>query len=245
MSKHTAIKTVLYTAGILLLLNVGLLFFVSNFNAGFIFLTVVAVALILYGCFFERLTKGVHVAIIAVSALPLGLMLFLALYGATPTAQYDEDVAIVLGAGIRGEQVTRLLAHRLDTAIEYHRKNPDAIIIVCGGQGPGEDIPEALAMERYLIAQGIPQDIIIKEDLSTSTYENLTFAQAILDEHFEGDYSSVVITSVFHLYRASALAREMGLDSARLGAPIDWYTVPVNYVREVAAVAKAWATSVL
>ena len=80
--------------------------------------------------------------------------------------QYDEDAIIVLGAGIRGEQVTRILANRLNTAIEYHKKNPSAKIIVTGDQGQGrrEFIPESLAMKRYLIAIGIPEEIIFEEN---------------------------------------------------------------------------------
>ncbi|NCU26351.1 YdcF family protein [Candidatus Nomurabacteria bacterium] len=61
------------------------------------------------------------------------------------------------------------LAKRLEAAIRYHTNNPDAMIVVCGGKGDQEDITEALAMERYLLSEGIPGDIIIREEKSTST----------------------------------------------------------------------------
>ena len=53
--------------------------------------------------------------------------------------------------------------HRLGKAVDANR-NYKAIIIVSGGQGPQEDITEALAMERYLKNKGIPQERIIKKN---------------------------------------------------------------------------------
>ena len=40
-------------------------------------------------------------------------------YGIIDDVTFNEDAAIVLGAGIKGEQVTRLLSYRLDKAAEY------------------------------------------------------------------------------------------------------------------------------
>lgn len=58
---------------------------------------------------------------------------------------------IVLGAGIRGEQVTLPLKMRLDKCNAYNKKNPEAFIVVTGGRGFQETITEAAAMEQYLI----------------------------------------------------------------------------------------------
>lgn len=86
---------------------------------------------------------------------------------------------IVLGAGLRGERVTDLLARRLDAAYDYHLENPNAVIVVTGGQGPGEDIPEARAMKAYLVEKGVPEKQILEEASSTSTEENFCFAREI------------------------------------------------------------------
>lgn len=83
------------------------------------------------------------------------------------------DYIIVLGAGIIGEQVTPLLASRIDQGIEILKKNPKALLIMSGGQGKGEDIPEGEAMARYAINKGIDESKIIIEDKSTNTKENL------------------------------------------------------------------------
>lgn len=43
------------------------------------------------------------------------------------------EYIIVLGAGIKGEQVTPLLASRIDKGIEILKKNPKALLIMSGG----------------------------------------------------------------------------------------------------------------
>lgn len=77
---------------------------------------------------------------------------------------------MVLGAGIFSEEVTTLLAARLDKALSvYHSQRTKPIIIVSGGQGPDEPISEALAMKRYLIAHNVPENHIFMENQSTNT----------------------------------------------------------------------------
>lgn len=60
---------------------------------------------------------------------------------------------MVLGCGIAGEKVTPLLAARVDRGIALLRCNPKAVLIMSGGQGPGEKIPESEAMADYAIEQ--------------------------------------------------------------------------------------------
>ncbi len=44
-----------------------------------------------------------------------------------------------------------------------------------GGQGPGEEIPEAAAMAKYGEEKGISKQDIIVEDKSKTTRQNLAF----------------------------------------------------------------------
>ena len=148
---------------------------------------------------------------------------------------------IVLGCGLRGERVSVGLAKRLNKAYEYHEKNPDAMIIVSGGQGPQEDISEALAMKRYLAEKGVPEDKIIMEDKSTSTITNFRNSRAIMEENGMGLSSVVFVTNAYHVYRASSYAEDEGfIDIAHLGTDIIWYTISRNYMREMMAVVKMW-----
>lgn len=174
----------------------------------------------------------------------LSIMLFIAIFGKIDNVTYKEDAAIVLGAGIKGENVTLTLSHRLDKAVEYIGKNPSAIIVVSGGQGFQEDISESLAMERYLVDNGVPNDKIIKEQKSTSTYENCLFSKELLDKYFDKPYKTVIITNDFHIYRAIQISKAVGLESTHYHAKTEWYTVSLNYLRECVAVVKTWILGV-
>ena len=230
----------LIVIGILLLANLVFLIFILNYNSGFVILGLASVLLIIYAIFINSLSINTHILIGIICSIALVFTIFLAIYGNLNNATYDEDVVIVLGAGIRGERVTVNLARRLDATVEYHKKNSNAIIVVCGSQGPQEHITEALAMERYLITKGTPQEKIVKEERSHSTFENLSFASKILKERFPNEFSGVLITNDFHIYRSIKLARIAGISLNHIGAKTDWYTIPLNYLREMVAVCGIW-----
>ena len=65
--------------------------------------------------------------------------------------RHTEKIIIVLGAGLKGDTPSLALERRLEKAAEYMNKNGNAIAIVSGGQGKGETISEAQAMENYLL----------------------------------------------------------------------------------------------
>ena len=218
---------------------------IANFHFGIIALGLFSIAILVYGIFWHELNRIKWfrmVSIVAVSILIL-FSVFLAVYGNKNNAQYDEDIVIILGAGVRGEQAGPTLVQRLDKAVEYYNKNPKALLIVSGGKGSQEDITEALAMERYLIAKKIPPERIIKEEKSTTTYENFLFSNKLLKQEFPQGCSIVFITSDFHVYRANRIAQSMGIAVRHIGARTAWYNVPVNYMREMFAIIKFWLFS--
>ena len=233
---------VLLVSGILGIASTIINSFAGNFNSGLLLLLGISLLLLLYGLFFEKLVriKWLTFVFFCLCLYFLIMAVFIAGSGRNDNADYREDAVIVLGAGIRGEEVGRLLSYRLDKAAEYSVLNPGALIVVAGGQGPQEDIPEALAMERYLIDKGVPKERIIREDESVSTHENLTFSKYILDGLIEKPYSVVVITNDFHIYRAMKIAERTGLDARHIYAKITWYSTPVIYLRESVAIMKYW-----
>ena len=238
-----AVKTAAIVCGALLLGNGLLMSVIANFNIGLVPVYGLGAVLTLYGVFFDKIKKRVILDVI----LGLGLSVLLifgisiAVMGNNDTADYEEETVIVLGCGIRGERVSVGLAKRLDKAYEYHTKNPEAVIIVSGGQGPQEDIPEALAMKRYLVGKGVPEDKIIMEDKSTSTITNFRNSYAIMQERGMSVSRVVFVTNAYHVYRSSYYAKDAGfLEVSHLGTDIIWYTVPMNYMREMLAIVKMW-----
>ncbi|MCL2387001.1 MAG: YdcF family protein [Defluviitaleaceae bacterium] len=233
-------KYILLAIGILSLMNAHMVLRVSNFSIGFALQIGISLAVIAYALLYKRIYQKFHIMMGLACLLPALLVVFLFVYGKSSNVDYTEDVVIVLGAAVVGETVTRPLARRLDAALHYWQNNPDAYIIVCGGLGNRAVITEAEAMARYLARRGVPRERILLEEYSTSTYENLAFAKEILDEHFPDGFSAVLVTNDFHIYRGVRTARRIGIDVNRLGAYTDWYSWPVNYLREMLAVAHMW-----
>lgn len=243
-----SIRIILIIVGLVLVINIGILSFTANFNAGIIITFAFGLFLLAYGLFYKHIKsftskgflKWFRYAVWLGIAFMLSVIAYIAIYGQIDTVDYEEDAIIVLGAGIRGETVTLPLMYRLDKCVEYIKNNPDAVIVVTGGQGPQEDITEALAMERYLLWKGVPKEKIIKEEKATSTYENFIYSKELLDGYFDRPYKAAFITNDFHVYRASGIARNAGLDCSHMHAKLQWYIIPMTYMREFLAVLKFW-----
>lgn len=219
----------------------------SNFNLGVLLVALLGIGILCAGIFHKRLSRlfsrgffRICKNLIAIGiCLEMGLVAFIAVYGIYDNVDYTEDAVVVLGAGIHGDKVSMPLKLRLDKAVDYHQKNPDSVIVVTGGQGLQETVTEAYAMEKYLLQQGIVQEKIIKEEKATSTFENMKFSKEILDTYFESDYSVVVITNNFHVFRGTAIAKKAGFENVtHTHAGMHWYNLMPCYLRESLAVAK-------
>lgn len=145
------------------------------------------------------------------------------------------DYVIVLGAQVKGTRVSRSLRQRLDAACAYLLEQEETLVIVSGGQGPGEDISEAEAMAAYLEAEGISERRILKEDRSVNTEQNLRFSQALITKE---DASVALVSSDFHIFRAVHIARAKGMKATGVPARSDLGMYPHNMVREAFALVK-------
>ncbi len=207
----TIFKIIIASIGGIITLNGVALFFVSNVNLGNFLSVGLGAVIILVALFFNKLAKWLKFFLISGIGVVVVLSSFLIINGKSDTVTYKEDAVIVLGAAVHGKTPSRTLKNRLNKAVEYHTKNPDAIIIVSGGQGAQEDISEAEAMKIYLIEHGVESDKIVKEAKSTSTTENFKFSKEILTEHFGNDYTTCFITNEYHISRATFCADNAGI----------------------------------
>ena len=149
------------------------------------------------------------------------------------------DFVVVLGSGLIGSRVPPLLASRLDRAKQVYeravRKGRSPRIVTSGGQGPGEDVPESHAMAAYLVERGVPDDRIIREDRSTTTWENLTFSRDLMIELRPG-YRCLIVTNNFHAFRAALTARKARVNGQVVGSPTAAYYWPTATIREFVAI---------
>lgn len=154
----------------------------------------------------------------------------------------DYDYLIVLGAGVQGDRISLTLKYRLDVAYEYLVDHPQTIAVLSGGQGPGENLTEAQAMENYLIEKGIPINRLIQEDQSTSTRENIAYSYRIFEERGQTEPDVLVVSSRFHLLRAIRIAKEAGHEVDGMGSRTLQYLIPNYYFREMFAVIVEYIT---
>jgi vancomycin permeability regulator SanA len=84
------------------------------------------------------------------------------LRAATKTPDLKATV-VVLGCRVYGERASLSLQERLEAAYEYLLEQEEAVCVLSGGQGDGEDISESECMYRYLIAKGIASERLYKE----------------------------------------------------------------------------------
>jgi uncharacterized SAM-binding protein YcdF (DUF218 family) len=149
------------------------------------------------------------------------------------------DFVVVLGSGLRGSRVTPLLASRLDRAQQVYeralRKGRSPQLVTSGGQGPGEGVPESHAMAAYLVEHGVPDDQILREDKSTTTWENLTFSRDLM-AGLRPEYRCLIVTNNFHAFRAALTARKAKVNGQVVGSPTAAYYWPTATIREFVAV---------
>ncbi|BBM17113.1 hypothetical protein G15_0754 [Enterococcus avium] len=157
--------------------------------------------------------------------------------------KYNQDFIIVLGAGlINGEKVTPLLAKRIDRAIQFYRKQSEETLsppqlLMSGGQGPDEKVPESQAMREYALEQGIPAEDILMEAQSTNTLENMRFSKEIMEREKPSGYHAIFTSNNYHIFRAGMYAEDVGLKIDGIGSKTARYYLPNAFLREFIAVA--------
>lgn len=148
----------------------------------------------------------------------------------------NPDAVIILGAGLKGSELSNTLKERLEKGRWFLEGHGDVPVVVSGGQGPGEHIAEAEAMGDYLIANGIQKDRIFYDKTSTTTYENIRNSTVILNEQGLQNKKIVIITSDYHIYRARKIGEEQGLNCIGLGSESPFFITANYMIREYFAV---------
>lgn len=166
--------------------------------------------------------------------------------GARDQVRGDPQVMIVLGCQVYPWGPSILLQDRLEEALDYWEDHPDILVVVSGGQGADEPSTEAQAMYDYLVAHGVAEESILKEERSHNTYENLRYSFDLLKEtgHQEKMGQVLVVSNGFHLTRARMLfdrTWEGTYSLSTLAAPSTHTLSRLKmYIREPLALAKSF-----
>ena len=101
-------------------------------------------------------------------------------------------------------------------------------------------MPEAEALQAYLICRGIPENRILPETKSASTFQNLLFSRRIMAEN-SLPLRCVYATTNYHVFRSGMWAVKAGLDAEGIGSRTKWWFWPNAFMREcVGLVENRW-----
>ncbi len=151
---------------------------------------------------------------------------------------FHQDYILILGCRFFPDgTLTPLLKGRADAALAFWKAQKEAtgkeaVFVPSGGQGPDESMPEAEAMRQYLLSQGVPDHLILPEDQSKNTYQNMAFSKKLIEERGAGS-SAAFSTTNYHVFRSGVWSRLAGLNAEGIGAGTKWWFWPNAFMREV------------
>lgn len=122
------------------------------------------------------------------------------------------DAAIVLGAAVWGDEPSPVFAGRLEEAVRLFDSGIVDQVIVTGGVGAARGLSEAEVGKLYLVSRGVPPEVILEENHSRRTFDNLKNAKEIMER--EGLKSCLVVSDPLHMHRAMGMARILGMEAA-------------------------------
>jgi len=127
------------------------------------------------------------------------------------------DVIVVFAGGV-GEsgKPGQGYEERVQYAVELYKKGYAPTLILSSGSVYA--LSETEVMEVLAVSMGVPKDVILLEDRASSTYENVKFTKEILDR--KGWGSILLVSSPYHMRRASLVFRKIGKEIKIIYAPI-------------------------
>ena len=120
------------------------------------------------------------------------------------------DVTLVFGASMQGSKPSPYLQGRLDVAAALYRTGKTKVIIVSGTRDGTYNEPDG--MKRALVAAGVPASRIVTDYAGDDTYSSCLHARDVY-----GVTSLIVVSQTYHVPRALAACRMLGIDAVGVG----------------------------
>lgn len=168
------------------------------------------------------------------------------------------DVGIVLGGYANGDTYAndRLVlapaANRIVDAIQLYKRGIVKKLLITGGDGRllGDSYPESYWAKNYLLDIGVKPEDILFEDQSRNTHENALFSKQLLDKQGLSNAKLLLFTSAFHIPRAQACFKKVGLNTRPFPAhfeagkltiePRTWLTPDADLIKNWEVFLKEW-----
>jgi uncharacterized SAM-binding protein YcdF (DUF218 family) len=181
-----------------------------------------------------KLVAGVLLVVMAYLSVT-----FLQVWRAAHNDQAQPAQAIVVfGTAQYNGRPSPVLKARLDHAVDLYNRRLAPVIVVTGGNQPGDRYTEAGASASYLASRGVPDHDVLREVSGQSSWQSLAASAAFLEDR---NISQVLLVSdPFHSLRIRAMASELGLEghaSPTHSSPITGLSEAQYMARETVAVA--------
>ena len=149
------------------------------------------------------------------------------------------DAIMIFGSGVTSKgQASLTLRARTRHAYELWKRGLAPKILCTGGIGAYPPA-ESVVQEQLLTGWGVPASAIIKEEKSTSTWENAKFGAPLLPAGAQ----VIAVSDPYHLWRCARDCREFGITAHPSSATAAWLQWPPQTrmffcVREAALVSR-------
>lgn len=121
-------------------------------------------------------------------------------------------VVLVLGAEVYADGVpSTFLRARLDVALDLYRRGLVERILL-SGDGRSRFYDETGGMRAYLLGRGVEDSVLLVDPAGLDTYDSCLRARDVYDIE-----RLVVVSQTYHLPRALAICRALGLDAWGVG----------------------------
>lgn len=118
------------------------------------------------------------------------------------------DAIVVMGAAQYDGRPSPQLQARLDHVVELWERGLAPLVVVTGGNQPGDHFTEAGASALYLTDHGVDPGAILAEDRGHSSWESLHSVAEILRSR--GARTVLLVSDPYHSLRIRLMAQELG-----------------------------------
>ena len=173
------------------------------------------------------------VGVVALGVLYVGATFVQVWWASNQDDTSPADAIVVLGAAQWDGKPSPVLQARLYHAAQRWRDGVAPIIVVTGGNQPGDRFTQGFTGYDELRSQGVPEGALRVEVEGDDTYTEVSASANILRAEGLGD-EVVLVSDPYHALRSAMIAEELGLDAhvspTESDAPLD------SLARETAAV---------
>ncbi len=116
---------------------------------------------------------------------------------------------VVLGAAQYDGRPSPVLKARLDHGIDLWKRKMGKVLVLTGGQAPGDTTSEAAVGRAYARKRGVPDSVILLEDQGRTSRESMLAVADTLGKR--GIKTAILVSDPFHMLRLWIMGRRFGL----------------------------------